>query len=109
MKTIVNKKKQIVGLLYGLAAGLAFSIFAWGIDAILLAYAHGAYPFVKIIPGFLISVTVGGLVGWITVRIQNNFIGVGVWLLFTFILSRLFIWLPIKAAPFIIKIFDIKT
>ncbi len=106
MKTIVNKKKQIVGLLYGLAAGLAFSIFAWGIDAFLLANAHGSYPWVKFIPGLLISVIVGGLAGWITVRIQNHLIGISIWLIFAFILSRLFIWLPIKAAPFIIKIFD---
>lgn len=106
MKTIVNKKKQIVGLLYGLAAGLAFSIFAWGIDAILIAYAHGSYSFVKFIPGMLISVIIGGLVGWITVRIQNHLISVGVWLLFALMLSRLFIWLPIKAAPWLIKLFD---
>jgi len=65
MKTSVNDRKQLVGLLFGLTAGLAFSVFAWGVDGLVLAGAHGAYPWVKFIPGLIISLIGGGLVGWL--------------------------------------------
>lgn len=106
MKTLVNKKKQLVGLLYGLAAGLAFAVFAWGIDAFLIANAHGAYSWVKFIPGLLISTLCGGFVGWITVRFQNHFLGIGIWLAYALILSKLIVWLPIQLTPYLIKIFN---
>ena len=106
MKTNVNKEKQMVGLLYGVAAGLAFAIFAWGVDAFLLARAHSAYPWVKFLPGLLISLIAGGLAGWLTVLVQKGIIGIGLWLLYGFLLSKLFIWLPLKATPYIISLFD---
>ena len=106
MKTSVNNRKQLVGLVFGLTAGLAFAIFAWGVDGFVLARAHGAYPWVKFIPGLLISFISGGLVGWLTVRLQNPFLRILLWLLFAYMLSRLFIWLPIKATPQIIGWFD---
>ena len=106
MKTSVNNRKQLVGLLFGLTAGLAFSVFAWGIDGYLLAKAHGAYPLAKFIPGLLISLISGGLVGWLTIRFQNPLVRIIIWLLFAFMLSKLFLWLPIKAVPQIIGWFD---
>lgn len=106
MKTSVNIRKQLFGLLFGLSAGLAFAVFAWGVDGFLLARAHGAYPWVKFIPGLLISLVGGGLVGWLTVRLQNPIIRLFLWLLFAFLLSKLFLWIPIKAAPQFISWFD---
>lgn len=106
MKTSVNNRKQLVGLFFGLAAGLSFAVFAWGVDGFLLAGAHGAYPWVKFIPGILFSLIGGGLVGWLTIRMQNPFIRILIWLLFALMLSKLILWLPIKAAPQIIGWFD---
>ncbi len=106
MKTSVNIRKQLFGLLFGLSAGLAFAVFAWGVDGFLLARAHGAYPWVKFIPGLLISLVGGGLVGWLTVRLQNPIIRLFLWLLFAFLLSKLFLWIPIKVAPQFISWFD---
>jgi hypothetical protein len=106
MKTSVNIRKQLFGLLFGLSAGLAFAVFAWGVDGFLLARAHGAYPWVKFIPGLLISLAGGGLVGWLTVRLQNPIIRLFLWLLFAFLLSKLFLWIPIKVAPQFISWFD---
>jgi hypothetical protein len=54
MRSEVSHKKQVAGVLYGLAAGLAFAIFAWGLDALQLAAAHGAYYWVKFVPGLVI-------------------------------------------------------
>jgi hypothetical protein len=106
MKTSVNKRKQLVGLFFGLTAGVAFAVFAWGVDGFVLARAHGAYPWVKFIPGLLICLVGGGLVGWLTVRLHNPLIRIGLWLLFAVLLSKLFIWLPITVAPQIIGWFD---
>ncbi|EKD89021.1 MAG: hypothetical protein ACD_34C00231G0001 [uncultured bacterium] len=106
MKTSVNNKKQLVGLLFGLSAGLAFAVFAWGVDGLVLASAHGAYPWVKFIPGLFISLIGGGLVGWLTIRLQNPVLRLLLWFAFALLLSKLFLWLPIKAAPEIIGWFD---
>lgn len=106
MKTSVNIRKQLFGLLFGLTAGLAFAVFAWGVDGFLLARAHGAYPWIKFLPGLLISLVGGGLVGWLTVRLQNPIIRLLLWLIFALLLSKLFLWIPIKAAPQIIGWFD---
>lgn len=106
MKTTVNNRKQFVGLLFGLTAGLAFAVFAWGVDGFALARAHGAYPWIKFIPGLLISLIGGGFTGWFTVRMQSPIVRILVWLLLAFLLSKLVLWLPIKAAPQIIGWFD---
>lgn len=106
MKTSVNNRKQLVGLLFGLTAGLAFAVFAWGVDGLVLAGAHGAYPWVKFIPGLIISLICGGLVGWLTIRWQNTVLNLLLWFAFALLLSKLFLWLPIKAAPHIIGWFD---
>lgn len=106
MKTSVNSRKQLVGLFFGLTAGLAFAVFAWGVDGFLLARAHGAYPWVKFIPGLLFCLVGGGLVGWLTVRMHNSLLRIVLWLLFALLLSKLFLWLPIKATPIIIGWFD---
>ncbi|HAE86009.1 MAG TPA: hypothetical protein DCG78_05825 [Anaerolineaceae bacterium] len=50
MATPFEQKKHRLGLLYGLVAGVAFSFFAWGLDAIRLANAHVAYPYAKFVP-----------------------------------------------------------
>lgn len=106
MNKIVNKKKQLIGLLFGLTAGFSFAIFAWGIDGYLLARANAGYPFVKFIPGFIISLMLGGFVGWLTVRLQNIPLSVCLWIGYSIILSRIFIWLPVKVTPLIIGLFD---
>jgi len=69
MKPAVSKRKQKAGLLYGLAAGLAFAIFTWGVDAFLLACAHGVFPWVNFVPGLVIGLVSSALVGWLTARV----------------------------------------
>ena len=106
MKPEVGKKKQIAGLLYGLAAGLAFALFAWGIDAILLTVAHGAYTWVKFVPGLVICAVSGAFVGWLTVRVQNIFVSIILWLSLGLLFSQLIHWLPIRIAPALIGVFN---
>ncbi len=106
MKRTVSRSKQFMGFLYGLAAGLAFAVFAWGIDAIKLTAAHGAYSFVKFIPGLFICTLSGALVGWLTALVEKPLLGIVLWISNALLYSWLVFWLPIRSAPAIIKIFD---
>lgn len=106
MKPELSRKKQIAGLLYGLAAGLAFAIFAWGVDAILLARAHGAFTWVKFIPGLLICLLSGALAGWLTALFEKVWLSILIWLAQALLFAHLILWLPLKVAPAIIKLFN---
>lgn len=94
------------GLIYGLAGGLAFSVAAWGVDALQLGLAHAAFPWVKFIPGLLISLLAGGLAGWLTVRLSNHFAGVALWLLLAALLTECTLRLPLDTAPWLIARLD---
>ena len=106
MKPAVSKRKQKAGLLYGLAAGLAFAIFTWGVDAFLLACAHGVFPWVNFVPGLVIGLVSSALVGWLTARVERAWFSLLLWLLQALLFAHLVVWLPIKVAPRIIFIFN---
>lgn len=104
MEAHFSQKKQRMGLLFGTIAGLAFSIMAWGVDAFQLALAHAAFPFIKFIPGLLISVLAGGLVGWLTIKIERLWAAILLWALLACLYTWLVMWLPLKAMPFLLKV-----
>src|SRR5574340_453671 len=106
MEAHFSKKKQRMGLLFGTIAGLAFSLTAWGADAIQLAVAHAAYPLLKFIPGLIISVPTGALVGWLTVRLEKLWIGMLLWALLAGVYTWLVMWLPLKGAPMLLKLLE---
>ena len=106
MKTAVSKRKQKAGLLYGLIAGLAFTVFAWGVDAFLLARAHGAFPWIKFIPGLFICLPTGSLVGWLTMLFKRASFGTVAWLGLGLLFSRLVYWLPVKVLPGVVSILN---
>jgi hypothetical protein len=108
MEKSLLRRKLFVGMLYGMVAGLAFSIFAWGIDAVLLASAHGALPWVKILPGLIICLLSGGLVGWLTIRFESHLLALGLWIALAVFFSRLIIWIPLKISPIFIRLLDIN-
>lgn len=106
MRTPPNKPNLSMGLLYGLAAGIAFAFFAWGLDAIALARAHAAFPWVKFLPGLLICALTGAVVGWATMRFQKAWLTIPLWLAMAYLFVRLTIWLPIHISPFLIRLLD---
>lgn len=105
-KTEFADRKQLFGLLYGLVSGFAFAFFAWGVDAWLLNQAHTAFWWVKFGVGLLICLSAGGLVGWYTIYTGSHWQALLVWGGLAFLLSRVLTWLPINAAPYLLKSLD---
>jgi hypothetical protein len=98
-----NKKKHTLGLMYGVLAGAAFSITAWGIDSIILARAHITYAWIKFLPGLLLATLAGGLVGWISSKLSRGYVTIPLWFLFGVFLVWLITWLPFFSTPTLIK------
>jgi len=99
-----EKKKERLGLIYGLVAGVTFSLAAWGFDGVYLAQSHVAYPWIKFLAGLLISALAGGFIGWLSIKISKGLVTIVLWLLFGLMLVGLTIWLPFQISPFLIKI-----
>ncbi|MBP9676058.1 MAG: hypothetical protein KBD67_04900 [Anaerolineaceae bacterium] len=99
MKSALNKKKQIAGLVYGLSAGLAFSIFTWGFDAVQLVRANAAYPWVKFMPGLVLCLLSAGLAGWLSARVGRAWAALLFWSMLALLFAHLVIWLPIVITP----------
>lgn len=106
MDPSVIKRKQIAGLEYGMVAGLAFAVFAWGIDGYLLTRAHAAYPWVKFASGLLVCVPAGGLAGWLTMLYKRTSFITFTWIGLAILFSRLVLWNPMWIMPRLIGIFD---
>ncbi len=102
----VQRKKLRLGLLYGMVAGLAFAVFAFGVDALLLARANAPFYWVKLIPGLFVCTLSAGLIGWLTIRIENHIISLFLWGLLAGLYSWLVVWLPFSGNAIIIKYLD---
>lgn len=97
-------KKQKLGFLYGLISGIAFSTTAWGIDAIVLANSNVSYPWIKFLPGLLITSLMGGLVGWASVKISKGLVTIVLWIVFAMIMVWLTIWIPFISTPYLLRV-----
>lgn len=106
MSLYFNRKKQRLGAIYGLIAGLAFSIAAWGKDGIALATLHVSYAWIKFLPGAAISCLIGGLVGWGSVKIAKSWVALILWIVFGLILVWLIIWVPFVSTPYLLEAFQ---
>lgn len=104
MSVNFSQRKQRLGFIYGLIAGIAFSLAAWGIDGLAMARSHVAYPWIKFLPGLLICSLIGGLVGWMSIKISKGLVTIALWIIFGLILVWLIIWLPFKIAPYLLKV-----
>jgi len=68
-----------VGVMYGLVAGLAFSLAAWGADALSLARAHAYFPWLKLAVGLIPGLAAGTLAGYLTARSESAVVRILVW------------------------------
>jgi len=102
----VLRRKIRFGTVYGIIAGLAFAISAWGVDGFLLSRAHAMYPWLKFIPGAVICAAAGALAGWLTTRFDKGILAVIFYLGLSFVFSRLIVALPLEIFPKLVARFD---
>jgi hypothetical protein len=106
MNNSVKRKKLSMGLIYGLVAGSAFALFAFGIDAFQLFRANAIYPWLKFIPAFLACLAAGGLVGLLTMAFENHKMALLLWGLFALFCSWLVVWLPFSGSQYFLDRID---
>jgi hypothetical protein len=95
----ILRAKRRYGFWFGVALGLGFSVFTWGVDAIALSKYHGLYPWVKFLAGSLASALAGGVAGWLTARVNKSLPGLVIWLVTAVVFAWLTVNLPLKFAP----------
>ena len=99
-----KNKKKFIGLIYGLVSGLSFAFFAWGIDAVLLARAHAAFFWIKLLPGAVICGFAGALAGWLTIHFEKHALALLFWAGLGMLFTTLVIWLPTSGTELFLKI-----
>lgn len=95
----VLRAKHAYGVWFGIALGLIFSIFAWGIDAYRLEQINGLYPWIKFVGGALPCMLVGGLTGWLAARLDKPVLALLLWALAAFFFAWLTVSLPLQIVP----------
>lgn len=87
LKTRAHKTR--VALLFGLFAGLGYSMVAWGYDAYRLARAHAVLPWLQFALGALIFGLIGLLAAWLVYRFNNVLLSFVIWLAAGILFARL--------------------
>ncbi|GAB4545023.1 MAG: hypothetical protein Fur002_18760 [Anaerolineales bacterium] len=98
VRASIARKKWSAGLWYGIFAGSLFALAGWGWDAYVLNQFHGYLPWLSLTAAILFCAAVGGLAGWLTMRLEKALLGFLFWLLAAFA----FTWLTV-ALNFYIK------
>ncbi|MBW6466140.1 MAG: hypothetical protein K0B06_06525 [Brevefilum sp.] len=99
-----NLRRQRLGAIYGLVAGVAYALTAWGIDGIALAKMHVAFPWIKILPGLVICSLTGCLVGWVSIKISKAIVTIALWIAFGLMLVWLTFWITYQISPLLLKV-----
>lgn len=102
----ILRLKSVYGIWFGVALGLAFSLFAWGLDAYLLSRMHGLYPWLKFLGGVLPCVIVGGVTGWLVARSDRPFFGLLLWAAAASVFAWLTVSLPLQITPRILSLVE---
>ncbi len=99
----VLRTKEIYGVWYGIALGLAFAIFTWGIDAYSLQQLHGLAPWLKFIVGVIPCTLVGALAGWFAIRLDKPILAMFLWAIAGLLFTWLAVNLPLQVTPRVLK------
>ncbi len=68
------------GLWAGVCSSLAFALVAWGLHGLELARAHAALPWIPLQVGGAFALLVGGITGWIAVRLKTQGMRILAWI-----------------------------
>jgi hypothetical protein len=96
-----NQYKQETWM--GVLCGVVFAAVAWGYDGFLLAHANAALPWLKLAFGLPICAAVGGLAGWLTMKINNMFTRMALWIAVAILFSYLTSLIPFSISPVFLR------
>ncbi|HEX7974166.1 MAG TPA: hypothetical protein VF498_07145, partial [Anaerolineales bacterium] len=77
----IASEKRLNGLRYGILAGFAFVLAAWGVDFAGLARAEAFFPWLKLLLGAVAALLVCGLAGWLAARLDKAILSVPIWMI----------------------------
>lgn len=102
----VLRAKHAYGIWFGVALGLTFSIFAWGLDAYALSQMNGLYPWLKFLGGVIPCMLIGGLTGWLSARLDKPLLSLLLWGAAASVFAWLTVSLPLQITPRILSLAD---
>ncbi len=102
----VLRAKHAYGVWFGIALGLTFSIFAWGIDAYRLDQINGLYPWLKFLGGAIPCMIVGGFAGWLSARLDKPIFGLLLWAVAASVFAWLTVSLPLQITPRLLSLLE---
>jgi hypothetical protein len=98
--------KHVYGIWFGVALGLTFSIFAWGLDAYALSQMNGLYPWLKFLGGVIPCTLIGALTGWLAARLEKPLFALLLWGAAASVFAWLTVSLPLQITPRILSLAD---
>ena len=102
----VMRAKHVYGIWFGVALGLTFSIFAWGLDAYALSQMNGLYPWLKFLGGVIPCTLIGALTGWLAARLEKPLFALLLWGAAATVFAWLTVSLPLQITPRILGLAD---
>lgn len=78
-KARIGADRISLGILFGLLAGLGFTLALWGYEVILLSNASAELPWLKFAIGAPACLLISILAGWLTARFDNSLLGFIIW------------------------------
>jgi hypothetical protein len=102
----VLRAKHMYGIWYGAIIGLAFSIFAWGLDAYKLTQINGLYPWLKFLVGVFPCVIVGGFTGWLSARVGKPLLALLFWIIAASVFAWFTVSLPLQITPRVLDLIE---
>lgn len=95
----VVRTRRTYGFFYGFFLALAFALWIWLPDALVLERAHALEPWFKLLVGTLVCLPVGALAGWLTMRVERGWFAAVVWLGAAIVFAWISVALPFQIAP----------
>lgn len=102
----IEKSKNKMAILFGLVAGLVYTLCLWGIDAVKLASANAYYPWAKLFIGILPVVGICILAAWLSNRSGNSLLSLLIWMVTGFLICNFASYLSIKGIEFFYRLAD---
>jgi hypothetical protein len=78
-KEKTDKLFRFIRIAYGVIFGLAFALFTWGRDGLILSSNAADAPWAKLLLGLPIALAIGLLAGWLTAVSSTIIVSIVVW------------------------------